>query len=120
MKTQNVKINREPNWNLNIDFKCNNSNFVYLLECNIETCKKRYIGEGGREFRKKIIEHRGYIFKKKLNQATGEHFNLPGHGLHNLTCTIIEQVKKNCILYRKEREKYFTRKSYNGLNKKVS
>ena len=123
METKNVKINSKTTWNLNSEFKCDNSNIVYLLECTIETCKMRYIGESGREFRERISEHRGYIFNKKFNQATGEHFNLPGHGLHNLKCTIIEQVKKNCILYRKEREKYFIRKFntyHNGLNKKVS
>ena len=110
METKNVKIDSKTTWNLNSDFKCGNSNIVYLLECNIENCKKRYIGESGRELTERLSEHRGYIFNKKLNQATGEHFNLPGHGLQNLKCTVLEQVKKNCILYRKEREKYFIRK----------
>ena len=63
-----------------------------------------------------------YIYNKKVNQTTSEHFILPGNGLHNVKCTVLEQVKKKCILYRKEQGKYFIRKFgtyYNGLNKKV-
>ena len=36
--------------------------------------------------------------------ATGEHFNLPGHSLSDLSIVILEQVKKKDDLYRKESE----------------
>ena len=41
------------------------------------------------------------------DRATGAHFNLPGHSLADLKITILEQVKKTDIDYRKEREHYF-------------
>ena len=46
--------------------------------------------------------------------------NLPGHSLAKMKITIIELVKKNDIMYRKEREKYFINKFnsyYQGLNR---
>ena len=119
---KSVKIKTNSTWKFNGEFSCDNSNVIYLIQCDIDSCRKRYIGESGREIRERILEHRGYIYHKRMNQTTGEHFNSPGHGLHNMKFTILEQVKKNCILYRKEREKYFIRKFdtyYNGLNKKV-
>ena len=45
------------------------------------------------------------------SQATGEHFNSPGHSLSDIT--ILEKVKSTDHLYRKEREKYFIRKFNN-------
>ena len=38
-----------------------------------------------------------------MEQATGEHFNLPGHSISNMKVTIVERVKKNDDQYRKER-----------------
>ena len=52
--------------------------------------------------------------------ATGEHFNIPGHSLSDLTVTILERVKSTDDLYRKERGKYLIRKFntyYRGLNR---
>ena len=60
--------------------------------------------------------------KKKLNQATGAHFNLPGHTLADLRVVGIERVfpKKNDTI-RKIRETFWINKyesSTFGLNKK--
>ena len=55
-----------------------------------------------------------------LNVWTGDLFNLPGHSMANVKITILEQVKKPDIMYRKEREKYFINKfnTYcQGLNR---
>ena len=43
----------------------------------------------------RLMEHRGYISKNDTSKATGEHFNLPGHSLSDLTVTTLEQVKNN-------------------------
>ena len=54
------------------------------------------------------------------SQATGKHFNSPGHSLSDLTIVILEKVRSSDDMYRKEREKYFIRKFntyYNGLNR---
>ena len=76
-----------------------------MLECNVEKCRQRYIGESKRVSRHRFAEHRGYIVNNRVDKATGAHFNSPGHSLANMTCTVLEQVKFNDTLYRKEREK---------------
>ena len=79
----------------------------------------RYIGETKRILKFCLADHRGYV-NSGDDTATGEHFNLPGHSLSDLSITILEQVKKKDDLYRKEREKYFIRKFntfYRGLNR---
>ena len=65
----------------------------------------------------RLSDHRGYI-----NQQTGDHFNLPGHSLANMKVPILEAVKKNGDLYRKEIETYFINKFntyFHGLNKEM-
>ena len=86
-------------------FTCDTFNCLYLIEC--DKCGKKYIGETGRLMKHRFSEHRGYVNNQVQSVSTGEHFNLPGHNLANMTMTILEQVKKNEIMYRKEREKYF-------------
>ena len=116
-----IKIKKQKNWFINKTVNCNSFNIVYLIECNKESCKQRYVGETKRHFRKRLAEHRSYIQNKHLEQATGAHFNLPGHSVANMKMTIIEQVKTQSDSYRKEREEFYIRKLdtfNNGMNKK--
>ena len=79
-----------------------------------------YIGETGRLFKFRLAEHRGYIVNKDETQATGLHFNLPGHNLAHMQATILELVNRNSEENRKEREKFYIRKFntyHRGLNK---
>ena len=46
---------------------------------------------------------------QKLNQATGHHFNLPGHSLADLKVIALEKYTV-ILFYRKERESYLIRK----------
>ena len=81
-----------------------------------ETCNLKYIGESERSIKDIISEH----ITKNKSQATGEHFNLPGHSLHDMEAIGLEIVYKKDILYRKERESYLIRKfnTYRtGINK---
>ena len=106
-------------WSINCKVNCHSKNIIYLIECS--KCKLRYIGESERELKDRISEHVGYIRTNKKSEASGEHFNLPGHSLSNMKVTIIEKVLKQDELYRKERETIHIRKFntfYNGLNKK--
>ena len=92
-----------------------------MIECQKQYCKEKYIGETERELRERISEHRGYIHNKVKSQATGAHFNLPGHSLSDMKVTILEKVKSKDDLYRKERESYHIRKFntfYRGINRK--
>ena len=36
-----------------------------MIECNLETCKEKYIGESERTLKDRISEHIGYIRTKK-------------------------------------------------------
>ena len=76
----------------------------------MEKCKQRYIGESERNLKERMSEHIGYVKNNIITQATGEHFNLPGHDQTKMKFTIIEKVKKSDVLYRKEREHYHIKK----------
>ena len=70
----------------------------------------------------RLSDHRGYNNRQIVSVTTGDHFNLPGHSLANMKVSILEAVKKNDDLNRKERETYFINKFntyYHGLNKKM-
>ena len=62
----------------------------------------------------------GYVKASLKNEATGQHFNEPGHKVSDMTITVIEKVFKKYPRYRKQREKMFINKfntRYKGLNK---
>ena len=107
-------------WKLGKSMSCSSSNIVYLLECNLDNCKKRYIGVTEHPIRERIYQHIGYARNNMKNRATGEHFNLPGHSTHNMKFTILENVKSRDPLYAREREKLLIRKFntfHGGINK---
>ena len=109
-----VKINNK-NWNINRKLNCESYNVVYAIICNLV-----YIWETKRMLKYRLAEHRGYVTNGVTSQATGEHFNMPGHSLADLSVTIIEQTFRKNSEYRKEQESYFIRRFdtfYNGINK---
>jgi len=115
-----VKINGQTQWKINKRVNCESKNLIYMIECS--ECKLRYIGETKRTLKERLSDHRGYVFKEKTDQATGLHFNQPGHNLSNIKITVLEKVKTEEDSYRKEREKYFINKFntfYGGLNRQV-
>ena len=91
-----------------------------MIECEKDKCKQRYIGQTGRLLQFRIADHRGYITNQVTSWATGAHLNLPGHSLADMKFTVIEQVRYNSDLYRRERETYHINKFntfYQGLNR---
>ena len=116
-----IEINKKENWYINKAVNCNSNNIVYLIECTKENCtNSRYIGETKRNLRHRFGEHRGYVMNNHTDQATGAHYNLPGHSVENMKITILEKVKILSDAYRKERELYFINKLntyYKGLNR---
>ena len=57
---------------------------------------------------------------KKKSEATGEHFNLPGHSHTDMKFTIIEQAKSFDPVYARERENLHIKKFntyHKGINK---
>merc|ERR1711888_267954 len=107
-------------WFIRKNLKCQPKNVIYMIECNLDKCKQRYIGESERRLTLRISEHLGYIRNKIYSKNTGFHFNQPGHSEANLTVTILEKVKKLDTAYRKEREHTLIRKFntfYKGRNR---
>ena len=46
-ETKSITINNHATWKLNGNFKTDNLNIIYLIDCKI--CRKRYIAESGSE-----------------------------------------------------------------------
>ena len=106
---------------INSQVSCVTKNVIYKLTCT-KCIDWVYIGETGRRFRDRFLEHRGYVTQKALNQPTGEHFNKPGHNVDNILPTIIERVFpiENKAL-RLRRESYWIKEYQSveyGANKK--
>ena len=118
-ETKHIKSTRFT-WKLSQQITCESNNLVYMICCQKETCQMNYIGESERRLKDRIAEHIGYIRTKKQNQATGHHFNLPGHSLADFKVIALEKVKSSDPFYRKERESYLIRKFntfYKGMNR---
>ena len=85
-------------------------------------CNFQYIGKAeGRKLTTRWGEHRGYINNKKLDKATGAHFNSKGHSVSNVTFTGLEQCMNKDPVYIGKREVHQIRKfdaKYNGLNRR--
>ena len=75
-----------------------------------QKCNSKYIRETGRMLKARLSDHRGYINNQVVSVTTGDHFNLPGHSLANMKITLLEKVKVNNDLYRKEMETYLINK----------
>ena len=121
LEGKSVKINTKTDWKISTAATCSSFNVVYMIECQKEKCKMRYIGETKRTLKLRLADHRGYVTKNDTTQATGAHFCLPGHSLSDMKITVLEKVKKHNDQYRKKREEYLIQKfntMNQGLNRK--
>jgi hypothetical protein len=120
-----IKESKEINtvtfkWTINKPVNCEDSNVIYMIECMKDNCRQKYIGETKRKFKVRLSEHKGYINNRNLHEATGAHFNLPGHSIHDMNATILQKLTNKNSKYRKQREKYLIRKFntfYSGINR---
>ena len=72
------------------------------------------------QLKHRLADHSGYIINQVASQATGAHFNLPGHNMADLSVSVLEQTRNSDEEYRYERAKYFIRQFdtfNNGINK---
>ena len=86
-----ITIN-ETHWKIEKAVNCNTYNSVYAIICKKETCGKVYIGETKNSIKDRMSEHIGYAKTKKLDLATGNHFNKPGHSIANMQITLLEKM----------------------------
>ena len=98
---------------------CSTRNICYAITCSVAHCRQQYIGQSGRSLKERLSEHLNYIDKNV--EATGRHFNLPGHSKWDLKATVLEKVHDREVWVREERESLFIRNIntfYKGINKK--
>ena len=103
---------------------CQTENCIYYWKCTKENCpdypKCEYVGKTKRKFQIRFSEHRDYAKNMKLSEPSGDHFNKPGHSVHNLKGMVLEKVKSHDPFVLRIREsrliKLFDTFNY-GLNK---
>ena len=103
---------------INASVTCQSKNILYCATC--QKCSLQYIGQSERSLQERIQEHLGYIRNEKLNQATGHHFNLDGHFIHDFRVTILEKVHKTDRATREIRESMHIQNFHSeleGINK---
>ena len=107
---------------INAPITCQSYDCLYVVGCTKNNCNFQYIGKAeGRKLTTRWGEHRGYINNKKLDKATGAHFNSKGHSVSNVTFTGLEQCMNKDPVYIGKREVHQIRKfdaKYNGLNRR--
>ena len=61
------KTVKGPNitWKLNEELNCSTKNRVHMIQCNLEKCKQKNIGEIKRTLHERISEHVGYVRTKQ-------------------------------------------------------
>jgi hypothetical protein len=62
------------------------------------------------------------VRNKDLTEATGAHFNLPGHTITDMKVTIVEKISSDDPQKRKIRERYIIQKfgtKWKGMNRKT-
>ena len=70
---------------------CISKNVVYMITC-YEKCYVQYIEKTEIALDERIREHIGYVNNLQLQQPTGLHFNQPGHHLHHLKASVLENI----------------------------
>ena len=119
-ENKSIKINNKE-WKIQKKLDCNAFNVIYAIVCQKEKCKLTYIGETKRLLKTRLADHCGYVRNNRVDTATGEHFNSPGHTLGDLRIIAIEQSRKKNNLYRKQREEYHINRFntlHKGMNRK--
>ena len=96
--------------NINAAVDCRTSNVVYCVNCTKPRCRLQYVGKTVSEFRTRMSAHRSYVGPKpKLDKATGEHFNRPGHKCADMGVTILEKVFNKDPMFLTVREEFWIR-----------
>ena len=74
---------------VNAPATCKTSNIIYCITC--KSCGQKYVGESSKEIGFRFSQHRSDVntYQTKIDngkrtEATGEHFNLPGHSLSDM------------------------------------
>ena len=100
-------------------FTCATTGVIYLANCS--KCQKQYVGQTGRKFHDRVMEHLNSIFHK--TNTIGIHFSSPQHKHTDFSVQVIEKVLPNTVNLRLEREELWIKtlgtKTPLGLNKQT-
>ena len=98
---------------------CHTEGVIYQISCL--KCKKQYIGQTGRRFHLRAMEHLRSI--KAEDKTVGKHFSSACKAEH-FKIQIIEKVFPNNEPFRLEREKYWIKTLHtimpHGMNKNLN
>ena len=87
---------------LETEADCNTCNLVYAISCGAARCGLQYIGQTSKSLKERLRQHLGYIDRNM--EATGRHFNLPGHNKSDLKITVVEKIHDREVWVREEIE----------------
>ena len=116
--TNEIKAKTGEKYPMTGEFGCNSKGIIYLAKCS--NCQNQYVGQTGRRFHDRIMEHLRYI--KNGTQALGIHFKDTTCESKDLLVQVIEKVVPNTDPMRLQREKFWIKKldtKVNGLNRTV-
>ena len=117
--TKTIKSKSGETFKMTGQYGCQTTSIIYLASCS--KCKMQYVGQSGRRFYDRIMEHLRYI--KRGIHALGEHFKGKCDSKY-LLVQVIEKVTPNSEHLRLQREKYWIEKLDTkipyGLNRTVS
>ena len=105
---------------LNSTLSCASTNVVYCLLCGKDNCQQIYIGQTKRQLKERFGEHKTSV-RANSKCAVSEHFNGPGHSLHDMQIMAIEKVFTPDQKILEKRESLWINKleaEYYGLNRK--
>ena len=74
---------------LDREMDCDTRNIVYAIHYNVDQCGKQYVGQTSKILRERFSQHCYYVDRNV--EATGIHFNLPGHHKSYMSVTVVEK-----------------------------
>ena len=75
------------------EMDCNSRNICYAISCTVDRCRQQYIGQSSKTLRERFRQHLNYVDRN--SEATGRHFNLPGHTKWDMKVTVLEKIHSN-------------------------
>ena len=97
------------------NISCATINVIYLISCR--SCNLQYVGETGRSLRDRVNDHRSAI-RNNSDTPIGQHFNLRGHSIADLSVTPVEVMENTTMRRNKEKalQRYLKTIHPDGIN----
>ena len=89
------------------------------MQSAVDRCGQQYMGQIKNSLRERFGQRANYVDRN--TEATGRHFNLPGHSKWDMRVTIVEKIHTKEVWLREEIESMHIRNAktyYEGINLK--